>query len=153
MLHKCSANLCLRHSSLSSPLSSFLLMPARFTSECTKRMNKLFDSRNSSILKEQNYKLWCAMIKCLEHHAFLEPWMNWITWWHFGSPQDKWPHTPLRVGCLQLAFLLLWTNLKDLNFTHFHSSIAPRSFQNLFTIICKKFGVMRHLMYTDSWLL
>lgn len=100
-----------------------LLVGAKFTA-WSQRMDKLYDSLNSSVLKKQG-QLRCAVMEKSEHHACLELCMNWIVQWHFCSPQDKQSHT---IKCTKIkALLLLWSDLRGVRFySCFHSSIAAR---------------------------
>ena len=90
-----------------------LPVDAKFTAQFTERMDKLFDSLNSSTLKNQDDKLRYAMTDGSEHHAFLESCISWIAQWHFGSPRDRQPHTIKGWQITIKALLLLWTDLKE----------------------------------------
>lgn len=96
-----------------------LPLDAKFTALFTERMDKIFDSLNSSTLKNQDDKLRYAMIDGSEHRASLESCISWIAQWHFGSPRDKQPCTVKGWQITIKALLLLWTDLKeDFDFTH-----------------------------------
>lgn len=92
--------------------------------------DKLFNILNSYMLKKWD-KLQYAMVECLEHNAFPEFCINWIAEQRFHSPRDKRPHINSKQFTVK-ALLMLWTDLKDVNFTHCSLSRCARVRSEIF---------------------
>ncbi|XP_064482740.1 uncharacterized protein LOC135395484 [Ornithodoros turicata] len=117
-----------------------LPVSARSTAEFVERMDKLFDTLNSSCVRQKGSKLRFAISEDSDHIHFLEECLLWIDLWHFESSRQ--PHTIRGWKITIRAVILLW---QDMHANYGYNYLLTRRLQqepleNLFGIVRQQHG-------------
>lgn len=123
-------------------LVSLNVLPAsaKYTADFIDRMDKLFDSLNSSCVRKKGSKLRYAISESSEHVSFLRECLSWIDQWNFDSSRQ--PHTIRGLKITIKAVLLLWEELHvNYGFSHLLTRrLQQDPLENLFGIIRQQHG-------------
>lgn len=117
-----------------------LPMSARSTAEFLEKMDKLFDTLNSSCVTQKGSKLRYAISEGSDHVQFLEECLLWIEKWSFDSPRQ--PHTIRGWKITIRAVTLLWQELHtNYGFTYLLTRrLQQDPLENLFGVIRQQHG-------------